>query len=342
MKMKKITSAVVGLGNIGLTYDLDKGRTHPSSHAMGYIMDPDYELKYAVEPDVSKWELVRRYAKGCVFFRSLDEFLIKISDEELGVVSICTPPRYHLDNIKNILNANICKMIFCEKPIVSRVDEIAEARNVIEKYPSTFIIPNISRRWSTGLKETIEFAKSAKLGKLKKINGRYTRGIYNTGSHLFDLLYMMSGARLIEVMALDETITTAVPEKSFSFYCRDEKGVSAYFESIDDRDYYMFEVDFYYEKGKVEFRVSGDELLIYLCDKHHLFEDKKELVLNHYKKDLLKESHIKNALDEIKQIIRMNITPTISVEDAIYPMYVAKALEESFVTGRFENVNYVM
>lgn len=338
--MEIITAAVIGLGNIGFAYDMEEGRTHPSSHVMGYVMDSDYELKYVIEPDLQKWDDVKTRVGNCDFFRNLDEFLEKKPDENLGVVSICTPPRFHFGIMERILKANICKVVFCEKPIVSDLGEIDEMRRLVGENKSTIVIPNISRRWSTGLKDVVKYVQSGKLGNLKKVNGRYTRGIYNTGSHLFDLLYMISGTRITNVMTLGETPTTSIPEKSFSFYYIDSSGATGYMEPIDDKDYYLFEIDFYFENGKVEFRLNGDELLIYSCGKHHLFEDKTELILREYKNGLLKESHIKNALSEIKQVIASKATPSVNIEDAIYPLYVAKALEQSFESGRFERVNY--
>lgn len=339
--MDKISSAVIGLGNIGFLYDLE-GRIHPASHAMGYIMDADFDLKHAIEPDTSKWVLIEKYVEDCEYYKSIDEFIKNHSNEKIGVVSICTPPSYHLSIIRKLLDSRICKVIFCEKPIVNDLDEVAVIRDAVSNCEDILVIPNISRRWSTGLSNVCMFVQSGELGMLKKINGRYTRGIYNTGSHLFDLIYMVSGSRIAEVIALGETPTTAVPERSFSFFFRDEKGMPGYFEAIDDRDYYMFEVDFYFDRGKVEFRVSGDELLIYQCKEHHLFKDKTELVLYDKKKNMLKESHIKNALNEIKQVIRYNKAPSVSVEDAIYPLYVAEAIERSSESGRFERVMYKM
>ena len=61
-------------------------------------------------------ELVAEFLKKNYDFQAiptsnLDDFF----SEDLDIVSICSPPSFHLDHIKACLNRNI--PIFCEKPL---------------------------------------------------------------------------------------------------------------------------------------------------------------------------------------------------------------------------------
>ena len=108
--------------------------------------------------------------------------------------------------------------------------------------------------------------------------------------------------------------------------------------AIDDRNYYIFDVDLYLSEGKIEFRYSGDEIKIYGIGKHHLFSEFNELNLEREYNNVLSDNCIKNALQNISRVLEGIERPFCTVEDAIYPLYVAAALERSYKSGERELV----
>ena len=92
MKNKKFKAVVIGIGNIGMMYDFDSLRPHPSSHVMGYCENNVFELTGVVESDSSKETLLRKFSKDTLFFKTLEEAFTKEAFVSADVISICTPP----------------------------------------------------------------------------------------------------------------------------------------------------------------------------------------------------------------------------------------------------------
>ena len=321
-------AAVVGLGNIGMLYDFEPQRPHPSTHVYAYEMSEGFQLMCGIDGDPNKEKLFRDNYPHSDYYRSLKDAEKSGAFEQVDVVSICTPPETHFEIVSYLIHNYNPKAIFCEKPLVKNMDEACKLRNLVNS-SSTLVIPNISRRWNYGLREISRVLNAGQYGKLEKINIRYTRGIYNTGAHLFDLLKMWTNSPISRVLVLGETETSAYPEVTYSFYFEMDNGVTGYAEAIDDRKYYMFDVDLFCSEGKIEMRNSGDDIYYYTKAPHHLFQGFEELFLKSESTNQLNDSCMKNAIDNLEMVLRGNETPKCELEDAIYPLCVARALEKS-------------
>lgn len=333
-------AAVIGLGNIGMLYDLEPQRPHPSTHVFAYEMSPSFDLVCGIDGDEDKREMFREKITSAKFFTSIDSAIESGILEEIDVVSICTPPNTHLEILLKLIRLHIGRILFCEKPIVSNLEEAKKLYSSMEQNKDVVIIPNISRRWNDGINNVAEVIRSKSLGEIEKIHVRYTRGIINTGSHLFDLLKMWSDKRIKRVFVMGETKTSACPEPTYNFYFELENGAYGYAEGFDDRNYYLFEVDVYLSMGKIEMRNSGDDITFYRKTEHHLFKGFKELMP--YKKEthLLLDACIKNAIDNIADILAGNGNAKCTLEDALYPLYISEKLKESFNNKCMEEIEY--
>lgn len=330
-------AAVIGLGNMGMLYDLEPQRPHPSTHVFAYEMSFGFRLICGIDSDERKKEILHDVSVEAMFYSSLEEAISTGILNDVDVISICTPPSTHLDILLKLIELGIGKILFCEKPVVKEMKEADELIKAVRE-SDVIVIPNISRRWNTGLRQVRELIESKKHGALEKINIRYTRGIYNTGAHLFDLLKMWTGSPIQRVFTLGKTKTSAYPEKTFSFYFEQCDGVSGYAEAVDDRKYYLFDIDFYCTEGKIEMRNSGDDIRFYMTAPHHLFQGFCELSLDSSKSKLLNDACIKNALDNIYRVLENREEPYCSLMDAIYPLHVATALERSCKDKAFVEV----
>lgn len=337
--MNRWKAAVIGLGKIGLMYEFDAKREKPSTHVLAYELNAAIKLIGASDIYLQQKDKLNKIASEVDFYLDSKEMLRKCQPD---IVSICTPPKFHLENIKTILNVSKPRIIFCEKPIAHNIEEINELRN-IEKNHDVIIVPNISRRWNSGLRKIKYHIANQTYGRLEKIFVRYTRGIYNTGAHLFDLLkWWQDGVRIQNVQVLQKVYTSSEKEKenSYSFLFEMTNGVQGHAEAFNDEQYYMFEIDLYFSKGKVEFRNNGDDIYYYQVGNHHLFTGFKELTLEKHEENLLHESCMKNAVNNIVKVLSLQEQPECKLEDAIYPVYVAEALERSYQSKEKEKVEY--
>lgn len=332
-------SAVVwGLGNIGLLYDFEKDRPHPSSHIMAYESNKKFNLVFGIDIEKNKSGLLHKISSKAKFLVPSD---LVYDHQKIDVVSVCTPPQYHLENIKSVIEIFSPKVIFCEKPLVRNPEEVELLKKIMQENPTILLVPNISRRWNKGLANITQFVDEKKYGNLEKIHIRYTRGIYNTGAHLFDLIYMWTGEKIKLVQTLKQVYSSSEKEgeKSYSFFFEQESGIYGYAEAMNDEHFYVFEVDLFFENGKVSMKNSGDDLYFYRVGKHHLFEGCRELIETEHWKNLLEDNCMKNAVEDIGIYFEKGIVPRCTADNAIYPLYVAEAIEKSFANdGRKEVV----
>lgn len=92
-----------------------------------------------------------------------------LQEKRPDIVSVCTPPETHCDIVCDI--APHVKAIWCEKPVATSVKD-AEKMRIVCQANKTLLVINHQR----------EFTRPA---------FRFSRGIYNTGTHLFSLLLSM-------------------------------------------------------------------------------------------------------------------------------------------------------
>ncbi len=331
-------AAVLGLGKIGLMYDFEPGRQTPSSHVMAYHLDSDYELVMGADPVRQREADLLKVAPEAAYYPCAADGLYQTQPD---IISICTPPSLHLRQIRQVFEqVQRPRLIFCEKPLANNLDEAYALRDLCAEYPKTIVVPNITRRWSTGMKRITEAWQSGDYGQLQKIHIRYTRGICNTGAHLFDLLRMWTGASIETVRVLQKVPTSSESEQepSYSFFFRHRDSVYGYAEAMDDRQYYLFEIDMYGSRGKIEMRYSGDEVRYYQTTAHHLFSGFQELNLVNEERQILSEPILGKAFHNLARVLEDIEQPACLLKDALYPLQVAEALKRSYVSGHEEQV----
>ena len=152
-------AAVIGLGAIGLMYDFEPQRPHPSTHVLGYESASDFELKCGIDADIEKKNILHKVSPKADFFPSLEDAIKNGALDDVDVIRIGTPPDSELEILLNIINAGIGKVVFCEKPIVV---DLGEAKKLVDivKETGTIVVPNISRRWNLVLRQVTDFIKS--------------------------------------------------------------------------------------------------------------------------------------------------------------------------------------
>ena len=98
---------LIGTGRIGKTHVSNINRSLSQYHVAG-VFDPMVDYEWANSNHIETYS-------------SLDALL----DSNIDAVMICSPSKFHTDQIIQVANAN--KHIFCEKPIGLDIDQIEEA-----------------------------------------------------------------------------------------------------------------------------------------------------------------------------------------------------------------------
>lgn len=326
--MGRYKAAVIGLGQIGLTYDLDPKRERPSSHVGAYELHPAVTLVAATDTNREQAQVLHQLAPQVAFYHSMPELL---QHNEPDIISICTPPGHHLPTIQHILQQASARIIFCEKPLVSSLAEAESLKRQLQQHTGCLLVPNLSRRWNSGMKQVKDAIATAAYGELQKIHVRYTRGIFNTGTHIFDLLHWWVG-KIDQVQVVEQVGTSADSgqDPSFTFTFRMGDTITGFAEAFNDRQYYLFEIDLYFSQGKIAVRNSGDNVFYYSVGEHPLFSGFSGLHPERQEHGLLREANLGNAVDNLVKVLDSREQPLCTVDDAIYPLYVAQALLQSY------------
>ncbi|MDR6550482.1 Gfo/Idh/MocA family oxidoreductase [Paenibacillus qinlingensis] len=327
-------AAIIGLGKIGLTFDIPyKGRVN--SHAMAYHLHPEVALVATVGRRQEQAEQLAMIAPEAQFYGD-HELSSMLRDHHLDIISICTPPAVRYDLLQTVLEQSKARVIFLEKPVANELEEAERIAALCKLHSERTVVVNLSRRWSEGAMQVRRAVQNETYGKLKKIHVRYSRGISNTGSHLFDMVRYVAGS--IEQVKVVERVSTNLDERedwTYSFlFTAANNGVTGYAEGFDDRNYNLFELVLYLEGGMIEMVQGGTEIRYYGTEPHPLQAGMRQLVFERAEKDDLgKASPMVNAVAHLVHILDEGLEPLCTLADGIYPLYVAEALNQSYARG---------
>jgi|TARA_Y100000310_G_scaffold84594_1_gene81494 hypothetical protein len=139
----------------------------PDSHIKAYAECEDTELAALCDTDYSK--VSRAFSAflfplGCP--RCYSDYMRMVKDMNLDIVSVCTPVETHCQIVCDI--APFVNAIWCEKPIAATLEESDKMIEVCKKN-NTLLVINHQRDFTTP-------------------TFRFSRGIVQTGTHLFSLL----------------------------------------------------------------------------------------------------------------------------------------------------------
>ncbi|RKN78251.1 Gfo/Idh/MocA family protein [Paenibacillus ginsengarvi] len=323
--MSKYRAAVIGLGYIGLKADIPRKHV-PLSHSLAYRLNPHIEFAAAAGVRREQGEMLALLAPETKFYMDLDTML---SEQQLDLISICTPEHVRLELLRTVLSRSEARVLFLEKPVATTVQEAEAIAELAKRYKRTVVV-NFSRRWSEGVRQIRQAVVSGEFGTLTNIHVRYTRGIGNNGSHLFDLIRFTAGP-IAEVQVVRQVATNMdrKDDPTFSFLFSLDGGVPGYAEAFDDRHFLMFEMDLYFDKGKIELLRTGDDIRFYTASEHASVQG-KHLTLKREETNLLaRVSLIQLAVEHIVDIAQYGAAPVCTLDDGLCSLYVADALIRS-------------
>lgn len=176
---RKMPAMVIGLGNVGLKYDLNSSKTI-LSHANSIFKSKYFFLQCGVDKNLYNRNLFKKEYKTQAY--SNVDLALKKNDPELIVVSSST--NTHLEIIKKIVTKKSLKYILLEKPGGNNEKDLKKIIHLC-KINDVIVMINYFRLYNKKYKF---LEKALKKIKKFKIIFHYNRGIYNNCSHLISLL----------------------------------------------------------------------------------------------------------------------------------------------------------
>jgi len=180
---------IVGLGQIGLGYDLElESQSFVLTHARAFATHPDYKLVGGVDSSEQRCKLFEKYY-SC--YTSTD-LAVALGEIVPDVVVIASATAQHGAVLRAVLEQSKPKLILCEKPLSL---DIEEARSMVAacKAHDCLLYVNYTRRSEPGALEVKRRLMEGRIVTPVKGVAWYTKGLFNNGSHFFNLLELWIG-----------------------------------------------------------------------------------------------------------------------------------------------------
>jgi predicted dehydrogenase len=270
---KKLKSAIIGLGQVGILFDQDEKRqksggiwTHFSAYQK---LDTLYELVAVVDSDTSKFPYVKRRLPHVSCFSSIEEMLYNV---QVDVASICTPDAMHLKCLSDLIGK--VKGVFLEKPICgdNEMDHLLQIEKNIRKEKLSVRV-NYYKTQEPLFREAMGYLEG---DDLQHISMKYSGPFDAVGSHALNLLVYLT--------------PTLNLTKAFRIHHQEGDGISALFAFQNNRiaeliycgkrHNLIFELDILGSSRRVQLERNFASLKMSDYQPSHRYENYKEIQLN--------------------------------------------------------------
>jgi len=246
----KFTAAVIGLGRIGLGYDLTSAPEEVLSHSKAFLRHTGFELVGGADPDPACCAAFEAFT-GRPAYATPGEMLERHRPQ---VVVIAAPTSEHLAMTELAIGFGPAA-ILCEKPLAStyadgkRMADLCQAHGVL-------LGVNYMRRFDPALQTLGSRIKNGDFGDVFKGTLWYSKGLLHNGSHYLDLLSDWLGpVTSFDILDPGPRNTMAGPEPDVLF--RFEAGCQLYALAAREECYSLIDLDLVGTKGRLRYANLG-------------------------------------------------------------------------------------
>lgn len=241
---------LIGLGQIGMGYDLHLPADEVYTHARAFTKHAGFDLVAAVDPsNVLRQQFSQHFGRPA--FATLEEALAVCTPT---LVVIATPTPTHFALVKKVLADARPKVILCEKPLAYELDQAQAMAQMCEE-SSVKLLVNYIRRADPA---SIEIKRRIEAGEIKqpiKGNVWYSKGFVHNGSHFFNLLEFWLG-RVLEFKVLDPGRLIAVNDSEPDVFVQFEKG-SVVFQAAWEDAFSHYTIELLSPSGRLRVEQGG-------------------------------------------------------------------------------------
>ena len=276
--------AIIGCGNIAGNYDIKIPKKFTFTHAGAYNILTRTNLiavcdnnKNTLNKFKKKWKIKNVYS----------DYKKMLKNEQLDIVSICTPTYTHFKILKYVIKIKSIKAIFLEKPSTFKSIETKKILNSTNKVISV----NYFRRWNSSFHDFKKKIININLKKIKKIQVNYTKGIYVSASHQIDLMRFFFGEPI--KLEMIKKYTKINNDAGIDFKLFFKSNLEVIFTHIPNVHYVFFDIQFFLDNKIYNISQRGQKIITYSCVKdtdYNLFNkvEKKSVTDTDWKNSILK------------------------------------------------------
>lgn len=253
--MKKIRTAIIGLGKISHGYDdilsIKKMIQYPT-HFSAIKKDKRFMLVAAADTNSNQRRAFQKKVPRSV--KVYTDYRTMLKSEAVDLLVVAVPTELHYAVCSYALQSGI-KHILCEKPITRT---LAEAQKLIaqsRRYKAKVLV-NYQRSYSNSYERLAQLIRKGTWGNIVSVSVQYNNGIFNTATHLIHLLEKIFGPiRMVQSIKSDTRDSAADPNISFVAFT---KNARIFFEGVPNVDFRLLEIDVKFQKGRL--MLSNDSL----------------------------------------------------------------------------------
>ncbi len=247
-------AGVIGLGRIGLTSDLALDpQKHVYSHARAFDEHPSFELVAGVDADRERRaDFSREY--GQPVFEDVD---IEMHPTTLDVVAIAVPTESHVSVIRKVLCYCQPRVVLCEKPLSS---DLRDARQILDlcEQSGVELYVNYIRRVDMAVREIkMRISRGEFLRPVKGVVW-YSKGMFNNGSHFFDLLQFWLGEMDSFQIIGKKRNWHKDPEPDILVQF---SGTPVYFIAAKEENFSHYTVELIFSNGRLRYDLGGQHVV---------------------------------------------------------------------------------
>ncbi len=289
---------LIGCGNIAGGFDLCADpKADPYTHAAAFAKNKNFKLQTCIDPDKVKLNKFKDKWNFEEAYTTIDA--ISECRGKYAVISICTPTSFHHEHLIFALSLKP-KLIFCEKPIATSYLDAkfhvrqCEAANVL-------MAVNYTRRWSPDILQLKNDLSNGQWGEIRSVNGIYSKGLLNNGSHMLDILtYLLGPLKLISCGL--PVIDYSTEDPSVPIFLQSENNVPVFMNIGCAADYSIFEFEIYTEHGVLAIEGGGAKWRIRKPIDSKVFNGYKILDIEENRIGCYRKS-MASAISNINQVI---------------------------------------
>jgi predicted dehydrogenase len=241
---------IVGAGQIAAGFDFPKDN-NVLTHAHAYAKHPFFNLLGFYDVNKEKAQIAAK-KWNCNYYEDLS------AAENVDVISICAPDNCHVESIKQAAMLKP-QLIFLEKPITNNKSEIPLLLDVAQNFP---IAVNYSRRYVREFQSLAKRIALREFGNFSAGVGYYGKGFIHNGSHMIDLLRLLIGD-IKSAQKISKLIDFSAEDPSWNVSVSFANNAKFFMQPIDCNNFSVFELDLFFEQGRIRILDSGLKIEIY-------------------------------------------------------------------------------
>lgn len=249
------SALVVGLGQIGMGYDLNLDLTkYVLTHARAFQQHPAYLLRGAVDVDPQK-RAIFEAKYGVPAFATVDAGMTEVQPD---VVAVATPTQCHAQSMREVLDAYSPKAILCEKPLAFHISE-ARAMTQLASERGCKLFVNYMRRSELGVIEVKNRLADGRIGTLEKGVVWYSKGLFNNGSHFLNLLqYWIGEVTDLQIVQSGRVWSDLDPEPDVLITFGSKQIL---FLAAKEENFSHYTVELLFTNGRLRYELGGEKVI---------------------------------------------------------------------------------